>query len=174
MKRKFDFVLYDDKRLYRDVIRFYPRSSHVHSFNNDPPTNWEDVYKVYYSWAIIRQYYKSNDQNSIQPRSTKKLFDMSMDECSRIPDLSVIIKDVMNTGKTFHYPTMGQPAGDWKIERTKYYDFDNKKHKIYKFEVFNNWTNQGFRFWLKKDEVSQFCDWLDMVNQYMLEHGEGI
>ena len=117
MKRKFDFTIYDDKCLYRDVIRFYPRSSHVHSFNDDPPTNWEKVYKVYYSWVIIRQYYKSNDQNSIQPRSTKKLFDMSMDECSMLPDLSTIIKDIVNTGKTFDYPTMGQPAGDWKIER---------------------------------------------------------
>ena len=99
---------------------------------------------------------------------------MSMDECSMLPDLSTIIKDIVNTGKTFDYPTMGQPAGDWKIERKKCYDFDNKKHNIYKFEVFNNWTNQGFRFWLKKDEVSQFCDWLDMVNQYMLEYGEGV
>ena len=62
MKRKFDFVLYNNRGLYRDVIRFYPRSSHVHSFNDDPPTNWEEVYKVYYSWAIIRQYYKSNDR----------------------------------------------------------------------------------------------------------------
>lgn len=51
MKKKFDFVLDDDPGINRTILRFYPRHTHVHSFNDDPPKSWEEVYKVYYSWA---------------------------------------------------------------------------------------------------------------------------
>lgn len=49
MKRKIDFILRNDEGFYKDIFRFYPRSTFVHSFNDNPPKNWDEVYKVYYS-----------------------------------------------------------------------------------------------------------------------------
>ena len=171
MKRKFDFVIYDDG-FNRDILRFYPRGSHVHGHTDEPPTTWKTVYKVYYSWAVIRHYYYDGE---IEPESSEKLFDMSMDECSELPNLSAIIKNVIETGESFDYPTFGQPAGEWCIKKVKCHNvFDDSEDVIYEFRVFNNLTNQGYRFSFNEIEALEFCDWLDAVNQYMLEYSEGI
>lgn len=167
MKRKFDFILKNWKGYYRDILRYYPRRTHVHSHNEKPPKTWEEVYKVYYSWAIIRQYYDDNIENKIE--NSKILFALDCDECSQLPNLSGIIKYVMETGEVFNDPTFGQPAGDWCIKKNKSEDFE-----YYFFQVFNNWTNQGYRFSLNKNETLEFCEWLDKINQYALEHGEEI
>lgn len=173
MKQKIDFVLEDEKDIYRDIFRFYPRRTHVHGFEDDPPTNWSKVYKVYYTWAIIRQYY-DDENNIIVPEESETLFEIECDECSMIPNLSDIIRRVMNTGETFDYPTFGQPAGDWRIDPYTYKDFHGKSYETYKFQVFNNWTNQGVVFTLNKEETLKFIDYLERINQYALEHGEGI
>lgn len=39
----------------------------------------------------------------------------------------------------------------------------------YNFSVFNNWTNQGYRFSFDKDTTLLFCDWLNKVNEYLFE-----
>ena len=178
MKRKFDFVL-SQNSYHRDIFRFYPRSSDVHSFNDDPPKNWDEVYKVYYSWAIIRQYFDDDIEGKIASEESEVLLDMGLDECSRIPELSEIIKSVILTGKPFDYPTFGQPAGDWYVAQGNgRYDWDKNKYdedyKYYNFRVFNNWTNQGYRFTLDKEIALKFCDYLDMINDYALKHGKGI
>lgn len=173
MKKKFDFVLSDDPGFNRTIFRFYPRRTHVHSFNDDPPKTWEEVYKVYYSWAIIRQYY--NDNNKIVPEKSMVLFEVHCDECSEIPNLSAIIKYVMRTDNIYDDPTCGQPAGDWRVEKQKWEDYFTRKDcEMYCFYVFDNLSTQGCRFFLNKDGVLKFCDWLDMINQYALDHGEGI
>lgn len=173
MKQKFDFVLYDCK-YYRDVFRFYPRRTHVHGFYDNSPDTWDEVYKVYYSWAIIRQYYDDSDEHNI--KNSRVLFDMSCDECSMVPNLSGIIKNVLDTGEIFDYPTHGEPAGDWIIEKDLYlnYYFDEYCEEYCRFKVFNSSTDQGYRFSLNKEETLKFCDWLDMINQYALKHSEGI
>ena len=163
MKRKFDFALFDTS-LFRDIIRYYPRRTHVHSFDENPPKTWEEVYKVYYSWAIIRQHY--GDDEKIE--RSEFLLEMPCDECSQIPDLSEIIKYVMKTGETFDEPTFGQPAADWMIKK------ERVDYVYYDFEVFDNWTNQGYRFAFTEGETLKFCTWLDKINQYALEHGEEI
>lgn len=61
MKQKIDFVLKNAEGFYRDVFRFYPKRTHVHSFDHNLPKSWEEVYKVYYTCGIIRQYYNSNE-----------------------------------------------------------------------------------------------------------------
>ena len=166
MKRKFDFVLEDWKGYHRDIFRYYPRRTHVHSHNENPPKTWEEVYKVYYSWAIIRQYYDDNIENKIE--NSEILFLLDCDECSQLPNLSGIIKYVMETGKVFNYPTFGQPAGDWCIKKKK----ESEDCEYYFFQVFNNWTNQGYRFTLNKNKTLEYCEWLDKINQYALKHGE--
>ena len=175
MERKFDFILRDDKGFFRDVFRYYPRRTHVHGFHEEPPKLWKDVYKVYCSWAILRQYYDEKTDNKIE--SSQVLFELDCDECSEIPNLSGIIKQVIETGETFERLTMGQPAGDWCIKQRKgrySWNDKDKEYEYYDFQVFNNWTNQGYRFSLDKDEVVKFCEWLDSINQYALEHSEGI
>lgn len=172
MKQKIDFILHNDW-FYKDIFRFYPRRTHVHGFDDDPPNNWSEVYKVYYTWAIIRQYY--DDQSGfITPEESETLFEIEMDECSMIPNLPNIIRHVMGTGETFNYPTFGQPAGDWKIELHTYEDADGDSCEWYKFQVFDNWTNQGIRFTLNKEETLKFIEYLERINQYALEHSEGI
>lgn len=91
MKRKFDFILNKNK-FHQDIFRFYPRLSSVHSFNDAPPKSWDEVYKVYYYWAIIRRHF--DDNGKIESESSQILFQMHCDECSRIQELSESIKYV--------------------------------------------------------------------------------
>lgn len=163
MKQKIDFVLKNVKGIYRDVFRFYPRRTHVHSFDHNLPKSWEEVYKVYYTWSIIRQYYDGNENEKIV--DSKIIFEIDYDECSMLPNLSDIIKEVIKTGETFDYPTIGQPSADWCIKRHRWDNkIENKDYEFYKFQVFNNWTNQGCRFELNKDNTLKFCNWLDKIN----------
>lgn len=173
MKKKFDFVIKEDKGFYRDIFRFYPKYTHVHGFHDKSPKSWKNVYKVYYSWAIFRQYCNNDTENKI--KRSKRLFGLSCDECSQIPNLSEIIKHVVHTGETFDEPTFGQPAGEWKVQQRKgYRRYDGAYYEYYDFEVFDNWTNQGYRFTLDNIEVLDFCNWLDGINDYALKHSEGI
>ena len=48
-KRKIDFVL-EESDTAKLIFRFYPRRSSCHSFGDEPPKDWSDVYKVYYSY----------------------------------------------------------------------------------------------------------------------------
>jgi len=40
--------------------------------------------------------------------------------------------------------------------------------------VFSNFTNKGYRFYLEAGRAEQFADFLDEVNNHMLENGEPI
>lgn len=170
MKRKIDFVLRDFPGIYRDIFRFYPRRSHVHSFDDDQPKDWSEVYKVYYSWAVIRQIY-NDDSSGFIPEESEVLFRMDCDECSRLPDLQEMIRKVIHTGLNCNLMVHGQPAADWNISKNEsLVDIPAS----YEFQVFNNWTNQGIRFALNKEETLKFIDYLERINQYALDHGEGI
>ena len=57
MKNKLDFIIDEDSQIYRTIFRIYPKSTTIHSFDENPPKTWKEVYKVYYSFAIIIQYY---------------------------------------------------------------------------------------------------------------------
>lgn len=173
-KRKFDFVL-TENRIYRDILRIYPNNTYIHSFDDNLPETWDDVYKVYYSFAIIRQYFDYNNQKNV--KKSDVLLDINMDECSIIPDLPKFILYVIDTGETYDYSTLERPAAEWKIEKKSYtiqevslneeiFEF----HEDYNFVVFNNWTNQGYKFSFDKDTTLLFCNWLDKVNEYLYKH----
>ena len=87
-KRKVDFILVEN-RFYRDILRIYPNNTYIHSFDDNLPETWDDVYKVYYSFAIIRQYFDDNNKNIVDYSDV--LLDMYVDECSIIPDVSQFI-----------------------------------------------------------------------------------
>ena len=81
-KRKMDYIIEqsDDERL---IFRFYPRQSSCHSFGDEPPKDWNDVYKVYYSYAVIKQWkFESEDQ-----WESKRMFYENCDECSVIDEV---------------------------------------------------------------------------------------
>lgn len=181
MKQKFDFVLKDWKGMYREIFRFYPRRTRVYSPDKNPSKNWEGVYKTYYSWAIIRQYYGDEPENKIE--CSEILFNMPLDECSVLPVLPEKIRKAISACDRCYRNSLGsigQPAGEWYIEKRQRYHIITKQGKTRRIpyeecqmRVFNNWTNQGYRFTLNKEDTLRFCGWLDDVNQYALEHGIG-
>jgi hypothetical protein len=76
---KIDFILQDDEH-ETTIFRFRPRQSSCHSHNENPPTSWDEVYKVYYSYSIIKKY--KYDGHS------RVLFNCDCDECSIIDEVA--------------------------------------------------------------------------------------
>ena len=175
MKRKLDFVIYESDT-YRMTFRFYPKKSHCHSFNDEPPKTWLDVYKVYYSWAILKQW--KNENGDIE--KTIVLFTAHCDECSVIDEISARcnllsrrIEQVKrkNGDENYKIKVLNRecyPMGmgiSWIIRKTR--------NKSYIFEVWN-FSNNGFRFELPHKRIKEFGEYLLMCCNYMLEHGEPI
>lgn len=176
MKRKLDFVIYESDT-YRMTFRFYPKKSHCHSFNDELPKTWLDVYKVYYSWAILKQL--KNENGNIE--KTVILFMDHCDECSVIDEISarcdllsrrverVERKD--DTGENYRINVLNNecfPMGmgvSWMIRKTR--------DGSYVFEVWN-FSNNGFRFVLPFEKVKEFGEYLQMCCDYMLEHSKPI
>ena len=167
MSNKFEFIL-ENNNYSKLIFKFDYKNTHVHSFNEELPKDWKEVYKVYYSWKIYRKYEYDDE------KYTQTLLNLSCDECSIIPDLSTIIKRVIETGEVFNYPTLGQPAGDWIINKKTYKDFDNTEKSYIEFQVFNNVSGQGIRWSMNIDNSLNFCNYLDSINDYALKHGEPI
>ena len=42
------------------------------------------------------------------------------------------------------------------------------------FSVWSNYTNKGYRFWLDINKAEEFAQFIDAVNNHMLENGEPI
>lgn len=179
-KRNIDFVLYE-RGLAKKIFRFLPRQSHVHSFDYDPPKSWDEVYKVYYSFKI----FWSN--------TSEEIFDSGCDECSVLEYLGEALKKLIDAdvkesefnsdNVSMHLQPMGMGV-DWMITKWPEYDFvDNSEDDEwpeqqivdYKYEfMLFNYYEKGCRFVLAEEDVKRFIDYLNTVNQYMLEHGEPI
>lgn len=95
-KEHLDFLLYDNE-YSKTIFRFLPKESTCHSFNHEPPKEWSDVYKVYYSYMVIRQY-KNKDK-------TEVLFKTHCDECSIIDEVAFRIK-LLGIGKAYYENTL--------------------------------------------------------------------
>lgn len=98
MKRHFDFCVGKQEGFYRDIIRWYPNTTHVHGFGDKVPRTWEEVYKTYYSWRVLRQYLDA--EGNVVPEKTKVLFSMMFDEASAFPrlaeDIRFMLQDSVN------------------------------------------------------------------------------
>lgn len=170
---KIDFILHDDE--YETIIfRFRPRQSSCHSFGNNLPTSWEDVYKVYYSYSIFKV-----SKNSI---GSEPLFNCGCDECSIIDEVASRCLHLAN-GKTsvdVKYPHVGEtrtvqllnnevhPSGygvSWDIKHL----YDN----VYSISMFG-WDGKGYRFCLNKTKMKEFGNYLNECCEYMLAHGDPI
>lgn len=170
-KRKIDFVIYENK--YEIVtFRFYPRQSNCHSFNDIPPKNWSEVYKVYFSYGIFRRWKDSN--------STETLFECLCDECSVIKEISSRIEYIAQDNKTISISCGGEeyiinlfdeevfPIGygvSWVIHKLSSGEYSITMWK---------YNNTGYRFIVDKDKLKKFGEYLNECSEYMLDHGDPI
>lgn len=169
-RRKIDFVLHESD-FEKVIFRFYPRQSNCHSFGDKPPTKWEEVYKVYYSYRIMK-IYKEDGSHVI-------LFDCPCDECSEIYEVAERCKLIADGTKsitraweeklyTIELLDEVKPFGMgvfWKISECN----DN----AYKIEMWN-WDDTGYRFWLDRNKLRKFGNYLQKCCEYMLVHGDPI
>lgn len=171
-RRKIDFVI-SDNEYSKIIFRFYPRRSHCHSFNDKPPKEWSDVYKVYYSYAIIRQY-KDGSKRDV-------LFWCPCDECSVIDEVAFRIK-LLGIGKTYYENTLSDentakiPLLDDEIFPYGYgvtWILRQRSNGSYEVNLFN-FEDVGYRFFLPKDQLIKFGEFLNNCSEYMLAHGEPI
>ena len=162
---RFDFFIFEDE--YKRVIfRFLPNDSHCHSFDENPPKSWREVYKVYYSFSIIC--FDLNEETGLTEYA-EDMFSIYRDECSVLTHLAKYIRGTLTTKNTSKILAMGQPGSEWEIS----WDTDSCRRPI-KFEVWDNWSDNGFRFRLSADRAEVFACYLDFINDYMLKHGECI
>lgn len=144
------------------MFKFKPQQSSCHSFNETPPKSWEEVYKVYYTYDIIKTYHDDC--------STETMFSCFCDECSAIPD--VVAKFYKNGFLSLEdYPNnemcFQAIAGvEWTL---KYNAFT----ECIEFSLFNM-DNKGFRFSLTTEKATEFIEYLKDCCDYTLAHGEGI
>lgn len=199
-KRKIDYIIEqeDDERL---VFRFYPRRSSCHGFGNEPPKSWSDVYKVYYSYAIIKQWkFNSEDQ-----WESKIMFSSGCDECSAIDEVAFVCSQLYEGKEVFiredrheiqllNRPIMAFGMGvDWTISKHVciYEDWDEEdlqhcsnmdevwdcakeiQKVYYTFMLFDYW-GKGFKFTLEDKDVKAFGEYLLGCCEYMLAHGDPI
>lgn len=174
MKRKIDFVIYEDK-YEKLVFRFYPRKSHCHGFGEEPPKEWDKVYKVYYSYSVIHRY-----KELYEPHEHEVLYASDCDECSVIGEVAARIRLIVDGQKVFH--GKDQFKEDYSIEL-----LDNEVFPIgygtswiikevrgkYEIQMFG-WNEKGYRFSLNKKQLKEFGEYLEECCEYMLTHSEGI
>lgn len=172
-KENIDFILKEDYNS-KIIFRFKPRESTCHSFNEVPPKTWDEVYKVYYSYEIFLTY---KDEDNL----TLKLFDEPCDECSLIDSVAVACKRLSEGKQTFSITRDDKtitkfllnneirPLGSgvsWIIRPSTNKD---------KYEIsLHNYFNVGYRFWLSKEQIGEFGDFLNECCEYMLKHGDPI
>lgn len=175
-KRKLDFVLSEDTNS-KLVFRFYPRSSTCHSFGNEPPKDWDDVYKVYYYYKILKFY--KNDGGNFE--TCEVLFDSHCDECSLIDEVATRL-DYLSKGQYEVEVTHRDKSYTIKLLDTDIYTIayctwwkisEGLSGETYRFELFN-YSDVGFRFWLEKDRAYDFGIYLKECCEYMLAHGNPI
>ena len=198
---KIDFVLKEDKN-EKLIFRFLPQQSSCHSFGDEPPTSWENVYKVYYAYEIFEQWRWDEDKEWGEP---EKLFEQPCDECSIIDEIAFVCSKLAEgieiyeredgkkfplLNETFQVFGMGT---DWLISKhvceacvgkeevdnpDDYDDWDefdcrDEKHVYYTFMMFD-YGGKGFRFTLEEKQMQPFADYLKECCEYMLAHGDPI
>ena len=172
-KKRLEFIL-DDNKYRKLVFRFYPRSSTCHSFNDQPPKSWEEVYKVYYHYKIVKVWKSDHEQ--------KLMFNSGCDECSIIDEIAnriklitegyTVYKGKTRDGDEFSIPLLDDecfPFGDgvsWTISKCTAPD----KYSIALYD----YDNIGYRFTLTKEKLAEFGQYLESCCEYMLAHGDPI
>lgn len=185
-KRKIDYIIEqsDDRRL---IFRFYPRHSSCHSFDDEPPKSWSEVYKVYYSYAVIKQW-KFNPEDQWE---SDIIFYEHCDECSEIYEVGqrcLLLADEIEVFKRKdgkEIPLLDNqilPFGmgvDWTISKHSWTDFgcdDGEEDIVYTYYEFMlfDYSNRGCRFDINQENIKAFGEYLLGCCEYMLAHGDPI
>lgn len=185
-KRKIDYII-DQSDNERLIFRFYPRQSSCHSFGDKPPKSWSDVYKVYYSYAVIKQW-KFNPEDQWE---SEIMFYEHCDECSEIDEVGrrcLLLADGVEVFKrkdNREIPLLDNqilPLGmgtNWTISKHTWtdvgYEDDEEDivHTYYNFVLFD-YNDRGFRFSINENDIKSFGEYLLGCCEYMLAHGEPI
>ncbi|GEM_PF-6582441 len=154
-KKSFGFVLEDsDKR--RLIFRFYPDESHIHGFHDFCPTEWEQVYKTYYSWKIC-----------IDEDGEKTSFGSYSDEDCCFTNYSCIIDELIKNAEEDRREVLSFRGISWNISY-------RKRAKDYiEFELWTH-NNIGYRFRLDIETAKRFAAFLEKADAYMMKHSEPI
>ena len=168
--KNIDFVIQETK-YDKTIFRFLPRQSSCHSFGDDPPTKWSEVYKVYYSYKVIIEC----DDGDI-----KTVYDSGCDECSIIDAVAyscqLLSEGKREIAKTYDGETRTIKLLDHEILPSGYgvlWTIREAWNENFCFELFN-WNNVGYRFFLGKERLKEFGDYLEGCCEYMLAHGDPI
>ena len=182
-KKHIDFIITDRDK--KRMIRFYPRESRMHHFGDEPPKNFDDVYKVYYSWAILESYPETVEESGEEKWGRfRKVFSMPFDECSCIgAGLEAAVKLVMDhRRKEYRVLSSGWPGSVWRITRMDGTELDLEENggktlrdnDTFVFEVFDNDSDRGYRFSLNRRQAEGFRKYVKEVNAHMFENSEPI
>lgn len=166
-----DYILYQSSNGEEQTIfRFNTKLSSCHSFNDQPPKNWEGVYKVYYYYQII-------EMNTITGNIEKVLFDSHCDECSELYEIAERCKYLAQGKKQVKITRDDRESKTLRLLNQEIMPFGmgvswtiRQPHQKFRFEIFN-WWDEGYRFWIPKKEIGQFGEYLQSCCEYMLAHG---
>lgn len=156
-----DFILHENE-FSKLVFRFLPELSHCHSFNEQPPKSWNEVYKVYYAYEIVEQW----NYGGFIDEFTR--FAAMPDECSIIDRVANFIEHFEEW--SFDHETF-TPMGDgvqWKVRKDSF-----KNQQGFAFELWD-YNNMGYRMFLPEEKCIAFAKFLNDCCEYMLAHGEPI
>lgn len=166
MKHHFDFLINEEKDFQKTALRFYPKQSHVHGFEDYAPDKWELVYKTYMSFSILN-YYKYEETDPYE--TPDNLFSYYGDEGEGLRILRDILKEMLSNKAKDEYSITPFGYGvDWEICKHKY------DKNLFVFTMIDNLTNQAYRFYLEQSGIQEFHNVLNEFLEYMLAHSEGI
>lgn len=171
-KRKFDFIIDKWEGFDKKVLRFYPRQSNVHGFDDEPPTTWEGVYKTYMTFAVLHYY--EDDDNEGKYETPYELFSYYRDEGEGLRYLREVLSEMITEECQNEYNITPFGDGiDWEIYKDDRY-VDKEGNNMYIFNMINGYSGQCYRFRLCKEEIKEFYNVLDDFLEHMLEHSVGI
>lgn len=167
-----NFMISEDEDR-KAMFRFYPENSHMHSHGEEPPKSLYDVYKVYYSWGIFTSFGDDEYEES---------FYMDCDECSALEYLGDEILEVISGATdSLTSRSIGQPGSIWNITYHRGFTFGDYGEPIpdpardrLTYEVWDNWSDKGYRFSMSVEKSKEFVEYLKKVNEHMLENGEPV
>ncbi|BAE47735.1 hypothetical protein G8T64_11945 [Clostridium botulinum C] len=163
MKHHFDFLIDNFKGISKTVLRFYPRRSHVHGFNDVPPSKWEDVYKTYMTFSVL-MYHTNVDETEYE--TPCELFSYCADEGEGLRELRELLGTMSSDRSKIKGRVLQFGDGiEWEIDR------DND---LYITTMIDNQTGKAYRCYLNINQIKEFYNVLDEFLEYMLAHSEGI
>ena len=159
---KIDYII-EESDSFKVIFRFYPQESSCHGFGDVPPTNWRNVYKVYFHYEIIEE--------NLAFGESKVVFSSCHDENSIMKSIAKVMSAISNNEKEACkylgeiYWALGGVG--WKIDEI------SSKLNQYRITLIND-EDEKYELYCNNLELGYFADYLDKCCEYMLAHGDPI